>query len=182
MRAHPLTPPRRPASRLALAMGAGLLLTTMLGACDDASEPAGDEETTAVEAAATSPAETPPSPEDRPEASEAFLAWLEASREPDTTEACAALTDALVERMLAEMAEDGYAGVDSCEEMIEMTAELYRALDSSAEVTIDVQEATEAEALLFVTYVESGDCGMVAMSWQDGRWMITEQTEGCDEL
>lgn len=162
-------------------VGAVLLLAlTACGAAEpslDASQNAAASEDNASEDN-TSATESE-SPEVRPEPADSFLTWLEDSRKPDVDAACEVLTVELVDRMLAEMAATGFTGVDTCEDMIELTAGLYRAAGSSAEVSIDVQEATDTDAVLFVTYVDSGKCGTVVMAWEAGRWMITEQTEEC---
>lgn len=158
-----------------------LFTALALAACGgpEAASPS-DADADSSSAAAESPgATTGTTVEERTDAETAFLAWLEASRSPDVAEACAAMTDALVDRMLAEMEADGFPGVDSCEAMIEVSAELYKSFGSSAEVTVEVQEETDIEAVLFVTYLDSGDCGTVTMAWQTGRWMLTEQSEEC---
>ncbi|MGY1550575.1 hypothetical protein ACW5CM_02190 [Microbacterium sp. A588] len=113
------------------------------------------------------------------DATTSFLAWLDASRVPDLDAACAPLSPELVARMLAEMQRDGFPEVSTCEEMITVAAELYRAFDQSAEVTIDVQSETASDAVLFVTYLASGDCGTVVMERPASEWVITEQTEEC---
>lgn len=136
----------------------------------------------------TAPAETTaPSPSPPPSAEEAdplgpvdtFLAWLEASRAPDVEKACAGLTEELAARMIAELNSSGPFQVTSCEEMITATAELYRAAGQSAEVDVTVQQESDTDATLFVTYVDSGDCGTVVMSRSATGWIITEQSEEC---
>lgn len=126
---------------------------------------------------ASAPADASPTPQT--DATTSFLAWLEASRVPDVDAACAPLAPELVERMLAEMRGDGFSHVSTCEEMITLTAELYRSFDQSAEVNIDVQSETTEDAVLFVTYLASGDCGKVVMQRSVSDWIITEQTEEC---
>lgn len=128
---------------------------------------------------------TAPSPDpqqqdhDRPGAEESFRAWLEASRVPDVDAACSRLSPGLVERMLAELNQTGPLHAASCEEMIAATAELYKAAGDSAEVDITVQEETDTDATLFVTYLASGDCGTVVMARTAADWMITEQSHEC---
>ncbi len=115
----------------------------------------------------------------RPGAVESYLAWLEASRVPDVDAACARLTPELVTRMLAELNETGPLHAESCEEMITVTAELYRAAGQGAEVDIVVQQETETDATLFVTSLASGDCGTIVMTRTGADWLITEQSEEC---
>lgn len=111
---------------------------------------------------------------------ETYLAWLEASRIPDVDEACGYLSDELIDRMLAEMAANGYAGIEDCAQMTQMTADLYRTFNQGAEVDVRVVEENQDDATLFVTYVDSGECGTIVLSRKTGRWIITEQSEGCD--
>lgn len=110
---------------------------------------------------------------------DSFLAWLEASRVPDVDAACDPLAPELVARMIAELSTSGMLQVETCAQMITATAELYRALGQSAEVDIAVQQETETDATLFVTYLASGDCGTVVMARTGAEWIITEQTEEC---
>ncbi|MCI2957931.1 hypothetical protein MN032_09525 [Agromyces atrinae] len=149
-----------------------------LGACSTAD----------VEASPTAPAPTSeapsatPTPSPEPEASSAtdgFLAWLDASRLPDADNACARMTPELAEKMIAELNASWGSSVDSCDEMIVATAELYRSLDQSAEVDIAVQAETATDATLFVTYVQSGDCGTVVMTRGSGAWILTELSQEC---
>lgn len=147
--------------------------------------PAGEsaaDEPPVKDAAADAPApsatpDMPPTPEVN--ATESFLAWLEASRVPETDAACAQLTPKLVDRMLTEMQSEGFAEVSTCEEMITVTAELYRAFDQSADVDVAVQSETVTDAVLFVTYLASGDCGTVVMERAASTWVLTELTEEC---
>ena len=136
---------------------------------------------TPPEAAAPESVESPDpqTPDTAAGAAESFLAWLEASRVPDVEAACTPLAPELVTRMLEEMQSDGFAAVTTCEEMVVVSAELYRAFDQSAEVDIAVQTETETDAVLFVTYLDSGDCGTVVMTRPVSEWIITEQTEEC---
>lgn len=112
-------------------------------------------------------------------ASEGFLTWLESSRLPDADDACDRMTPELVEKMIAELNTSWGTAVDSCEEMVTATAELYRSLDQSAEVDISVQEETATDATLFVTYLQSGDCGTIVMTRGSGPWVITELSQEC---
>ncbi|MFC7790367.1 hypothetical protein ACU045_15435 [Microbacterium sp. MAHUQ-60] len=106
---------------------------------------------------------------------QAFRVWLAASREPDADVACGYLTDALVDRMLAELEASGMP-VSSCAEMVSTTAALYKAVGDSGEVEIQTLSETETDAVLDVTYL-SGDCGTVALQRTGADWIITEQTE-----
>ena len=172
---HPALVNRKRA-RLGAVAGLALLLALTACGAPEPSAPASPDATADSEVSPTGESEPT---EEQPEPAESFLAWLEASRKPDVDAACGVLTDALVDRMLAEMAATGFEGIDTCEEMIEVTAGLYKAAGSSAEVSIDVQEASDTDAVLFVTYTDTGKCGTVVMTWENGQWMITEQTEEC---
>lgn len=126
-----------------------------------------------------------PTTEPSPEATEtdgpadAFRAWLTASREPDTAAACALMTDALVDRMIAELTASGVA-VSDCDEMISSTAALYAGLGIGADVDITVQEETADSATLFVVYTDGGDCGTVVLERDAGTgWVINELSEEC---
>ncbi|NYD66765.1 hypothetical protein [Agromyces atrinae] len=153
-----------------------------LGACSTADVEAAP---TAPALTSEAPSATPspePEPEAEPEASSAtdgFLAWLDASRLPDADDACARMTPELAEKMIAELNASWGSSVDSCDEMIVATAELYRSLDQSAEVDIAVQEETATDATLFVTYVQSGDCGTVVMTRGSEAWILTELSQEC---
>ncbi|MFE6994763.1 hypothetical protein ACFVAE_02285 [Microbacterium sp. NPDC057659] len=105
----------------------------------------------------------------------AFRTWLAASREPDAAVACSYLTDALVDRMLAEMKASGLPAAD-CAEMIESTAAMYKATGQSADVEIDTVSATADTAELSVTYV-SGSCGSVVMERASAQWVMNEYSE-----
>jgi len=115
----------------------------------------------------------------RPGAAAAFRAWLDASRIPDAAASCAALSPELATRMIAELNERGPIHVSSCEEMIAVTAELYRALEQDASVDIAVQQETATDATLFVTYLATGSCGTVVMTRPASDWIITEQSREC---
>jgi hypothetical protein len=112
-------------------------------------------------------------------AADAFRAWLDASRIPDAASSCAALSPELATRMIAELNDRGPIHVSSCEEMIAVTAELYRALDQDASVDISVQQETATDATLFVTYLATGNCGTVVMTRPASDWIITEQSQEC---
>lgn len=112
-------------------------------------------------------------------AADAFRAWLDISRVPDTAASCAALSPELATRMIAELNERGPVHVSSCDEMIAVTAELYRALGQDAQVGVSVQQETATDATLFVTSLATGDCGTVVMTRAGTDWIITEQTREC---
>lgn len=120
-------------------------------------------------------------PDDAGEGTEAaidtYLAWLAASREPDVDVACDLLTDELIDDMLTGFRDTGWP-VGSCAEMTTMTAELYRATGSSAEVDVQVVDESPDAVTLWVTYADGGDCGTVALERRPG-WIITENSEGC---
>lgn len=166
-------------------LGAAIVfgLAAVLGACgadapeEERSDPPGTSEAATVEE--TEPTEN--STGDRPDPEEAFRTWLEASREPDPEAACGAMTDEVVEQAIAEMEAEGWPEIASCEELIEVTAALYEAAGYSTGATVEVIEATDTDAELFVTYHDSGECGTVVMAWQGGRWMITEQSQECGD-
>ncbi|UGB35545.1 hypothetical protein LQ938_01730 [Microbacterium sp. cx-55] len=136
---------------------------------------------TTASAAASSPASEPAeSPDAEPvSAADAFRAWVATSRVPDAAAACAQLTPELAARMVAELNASGPFTVQSCEEMITATAELYRAAGQSADVDIEVQQETDTDATLFVTYLESGDCGTVVMTRSGTGWILTELSQEC---
>jgi hypothetical protein len=81
--------------------------------------------------------------------------------------------------MLAELNATGPLHAENCVEMITATAELYRAAGQSAEVDIVVQQETETDATLFVTYLATGDCGTVVMRRTGADWLITEASKEC---
>jgi len=121
----------------------------------------------------------PQDAESQPGATEAFLVWLEASRVPEVDVACAGLAPELVDRMITELNAEGFAQVETCEEMITAAAELYRAFDQNADIDIAVESETETDAVLFVTYLASGDCGTIVMTRTGADWIITEQSQEC---
>ena len=136
----------------------------------------------------TPPAATPPptsaispEPEANPPvgASEAFLAWLAASRVPDVETACAGLSPDLAARMIAEINATLPTTVQNCEQMIAAAAELYRAVDANADVELAVQSETATDATLFVTYLGTGDCGTVVMKRTGTDWIITDESREC---
>lgn len=167
----------RPVRLLAIAA-----VALALSACAATPSPAAPSAAAPVEPA---PVETPvasaePTPDPAREgAAEAFLAWVEASRAPDVDRACGALSPELIERMIAELNEGGMLLVDNCPDMMVATADLYRAFDQDATVDIDVQSETETDAVLFVTYLASGDCGKIVMHRPGGDWILTERTQEC---
>ena len=142
---------------------------------------AGDGDPTPVPTPSGSltPGSFPPAMPSAQSASDAFLAWVEASRAPDVDTACAGLSPELATRMIAELNAGGTVKVESCEEMITAAAELYRATGQSADVDIAVQEETETDATLFVTYLATGDCGTIVMKRGDNGWIITDQSLEC---
>lgn len=170
--------------RVVTAIGIVGVSIMMLSACavgpvgtvpeSSAPAPVGSEPVVSEPAASPDPQESP-----NTSAVDAFLAWVDDSRVPNVDAACARLTPELSARMIAELNASGQVKVDSCEEMIAATAELYRALGQSAEVDIAVQEETETGATLFVTYLDSGDCGTVVMARAATDWVITEMSEEC---
>lgn len=126
-----------------------------------------------------------PQQEEQPQtgATEAFLAWVEASRIPDVDTACAALAPDLVARMIAELNASGATTVETCEQMIATAAELYRAVGDTGTGTVNVavQKETATDATLFVTYAASGDCGTVVMERTGADWIITDESRECAE-
>lgn len=180
---NPVITRLRPRNRRRVQAAIALGLATVLGACgEDSPAEEGTAPPSASEAATVEEVDpTEGSTGDRPDPEEAFREWLEASREPDPEAACGAMTDEVVERAIAEMEADGWPEIASCEELIEVTAALYEAAGYSSGATVEVVEATDTDAELFVTYHDSGDCGTVVMAWRDGRWMITEQSQECGD-
>lgn len=131
---------------------------------------------------APAPTEAAPPPEEQPtgqSAADGFRAWLAVSRAPDAAAACAGLAPELATRMVDEMNATGPIPVESCEQMISTTAELYRATGQSTDVDIAVEQETESAATLFVTYLSSGDCGTVVMELTGTEWILTDQSKGC---
>ena len=113
------------------------------------------------------------------DAVETFYAWLETSRIPEPEEACAYLTPELQQRMLDEFEASGFAA-GTCEELTVATAELYRATGASAEVDVQVVSESAEETVLFVTYLDGGDCGTVVLEPAGSAWLINQNSEGCD--
>lgn len=112
---------------------------------------------------------------------ESYLAWLAASRVPDAATACAALSPKLQERLIAQLNAQGVFAVSTCEQLVEVTAQAYKATGQSADVDVVVQSQTATDATLFVTYRDGGDCGTVVMNRQGADWIITEESEECGE-
>lgn len=162
--------------RVSRSVAAIALAAVVLSGC----APAASEATPTPSAPAAVETSTPtPEPTVEPVGAEqGFRTWLELSRIPDAPAACALMTPALIEKMLAEVAASGMP-MSSCEEMIALTAEAYRATGTDAEVSIAVQEETATAATLFVTYVSSGKCGTVVMERAGDDWILTEQSEVC---
>lgn len=162
--------------RVSRSVAAIALAAVVLSGC----APAASEATPTPSATAAVETSTPtPEPTVEPVGAEqGFRTWLELSRIPDAPAACALMTPALIEKMLAEVAASGMP-MSSCEEMIALTAEAYRATGTDAEVSIAVQEETATAATLFVTYVSSGKCGTVVMERAGDDWILTEQSEVC---
>lgn len=107
---------------------------------------------------------------------ESFRAWLAASRAPDPATACGYMTQALVDRMVAEMTAQGWPGISDCESMITTTAELYAALGDVANPEISVREERSDATVLFVAY-DGSDCGAAVMEPAGSRWIINDQTQ-----
>lgn len=134
---------------------------------------------TPVAASSEPSVEPSPDPTEADGPVETFRAWLTASREPDTEAACALMTDALVDRMIAELAANGVS-VSGCDEMIASTAALYAGLGVGADVDITVQEETTDSATLFVVYADGGDCGTAVLERDAGTgWVMNELSEEC---
>lgn len=151
----------------------------MVSACAPSPSPQTTPGPTAAVTPSASAESSAPEPTPQPGPVESFLAWIEASRAPDTERACAGLTPELADRMIAELNSSGQVQVTSCAEMISATAELYRALGQSAEVDVTVREQTDTDATLFVTYLASGDCGTVVMERSATDWIINALSEEC---
>lgn len=156
---------------------AALMLTACTAAPSAPAEPADSPSAVSTEAPSATPA--PAASADAADGPvESFRAWFEATRTPDPAAACAALSPALAERMLAELNQNGLA-LTTCEEMIQATSELYRATSQSADVDVQVQSETATDATLFVTYGASGDCGTVVMHRDAASWIITDESREC---
>lgn len=165
------------------ALSAAILVVMMtVTSCAAGTDATGSEMAAPGPASPTPVAAETPAPQETESpqgAADGFREWLEASRLPDVDTACARLTPELVTRMIAELEANGVTGIDSCEQMITTTAKLYRSLDQSAEVDIAVQDETDTDATLFVTYLASGDCGTVVMTRPATEWIITDQSMEC---
>lgn len=177
-----------------------LALAVLVAGCSTATEP-DDSRSPTPESAQPSPVSSGPSPDpagptaepsDSPSPSpdagqdghedgpvETYLAWLEASRVPEPETACGYLSDDLIERMLEEYRAHYGSDPGDCESLTTMTAELYRAFGISAEVSIEVSEEDQQRAVLFVTYVDVGDCGTIVLQRSGPGWLITDESEGC---
>lgn len=153
---------------LAATLLAGLL-AGCAGAPVDGAAPTG----AASAPVSSSPPSSSPAAAETPEQS--FRTWLAASREPEVELACSYLSDALVERMLAELAASGIP-LGGCAEMIATTAELYAALGESADAEVETISEAADRAELFVTY-GSADCGTVVLVPEGGRWILTEHSQ-----
>jgi len=169
----------RALAAIEVAAGAALLLSGCAPSPDES-----DPRTSAPTSATTSTVEsaTPASAPATPAtlgAADAFRAWLDISRIPDTAASCAALSPELATRMVAELNERGPVHVSNCDEMIAVTAELYRALGQDAQVGIAVEQEAATDATLFVTYLATGDCGTVVMTRPASDWTITDQSQEC---
>lgn len=162
------------------------LVVLLLTGCASQSAPedANPAVTDATSSASTPSAQAAPAPTSVPttapdpveSASEGFLAWVAASRVPDVEASCQALAPELVTRMIAEMRSEGFAEIETCQEMITVAAELYRAVDQDADVRIAVESETATDAVLRVTYLASGECGTVVMQRTGADWIITDQS------
>lgn len=169
--------------RVSAAIGIGVAAMLLLSACapspDDAHQNASAQSGAATSTVESTAQASDPATPHPPGAADAFRAWLDASRVPDTAASCAALSPELATRMVAELNERGPVHVSSCDDMIAVTAELYRALGQDAQVDIAVQHETATDATLFVTYLASGDCGTVVMTRPTSDWTITDQSREC---
>lgn len=152
----------------------------LLTGCTAPSPDADPSPNTPPAPATGSPVPTPePTPPVEPRsAEEGFRLWLDLSRLPDAPAACDLMAPALIDRMLDEAAAGGIP-VGSCEEMVMVTAEMYRITGSDAVVDVEVREETATNATLFVTYLSSGKCGTVVMERARDDWILTEQSEVC---
>lgn len=171
--------------RVAALIGIAAAAALLLSACtanpieDSPHDTAAPSGVTVQKAESTDPQPAARTAPPRQGAADAFRAWLDTSRIPDAAASCAALSPELATRMIAELNERGPIRVSSCDEMIAVSAELYRALNQDASVDISVQQETATDATLFVTYLATGDCGTVVMTRPAGDWIITEQSQEC---
>lgn len=157
---------------------AAALLSMALTGCGSSDVPS-DEDRRSVEVTAATATSAPDPGGDStgvigPEGS--FRAWLAASRAPDIDIACSYLTPELVDRMVAEMADEGWPGITDCASMTSTTADLYAAVGASADASVEVRSETADRAELSVVYA-SGDCGTVVMRPAVTHWIITEQSQ-----
>lgn len=185
---HPKVHARSRGHRIRLAAGA-LALTLVSAGCTmpqsigtgaaPADEPAPEPVVATSESTSVpDPAEAPPATGEGETPAESFLAWFDASRAPDvdTSVACGYMADELVERMLAELAANGWASIGDCAAMVTATAELYSAFGVEPEVRVETRSQTAKRAELWVVY-PGGDCGIVVLRPEGARWIMTEQTE-----
>ena len=86
------------------------------------------------------------------------------------------MADALVDRMVAEMTDQGWPGITDCTSLIRSTAELYRAAGAEAAAEVSVREERTDATVLFVTY-PGGKCGAVVMEARASGWVMTEQSQ-----
>ncbi|MGK9149472.1 hypothetical protein KXS11_17695 [Plantibacter flavus] len=142
---------------------------------------AGSTATSAVASAEDSPTPTAASSSATADASDpetTFRTWLAASREPDPDTACALMTDALVQNMIAELAAQGVT-VSSCAELITSSAALYASLGISADVDVTVLSESPDAAELDVVYSDGGDCGTVVLEQTGHGWVLNELSQEC---
>jgi ketosteroid isomerase-like protein len=160
---------------------AALVALTIMTVSGCAASPTAESPQTSASASAAPESSASPEESQPPQtgATEAFLAWVEASRIADVDTACAGLAPDLVTRMIAELNASGATGVQTCEQMIAATAELYRAVGDDGTVDVAVQDETATDATLFVTYTASGDCGTVVMHRTGTDWIITDESQEC---
>ncbi|MET3975332.1 hypothetical protein [Cellulosimicrobium sp. 4261] len=141
------------------------------------SAPAPDATTRTPDDAATETARAEEAPQEQAETpEESFRAWLAASRAPDVDVACGYLAPELVDRMVAEMASQGWPGITDCASMITTTAGLYAAVGDVPDVEVGVREERADATVLSVVY-DGGDCGTAVMVPHGPRWVVTEQSE-----
>lgn len=169
-----------------------LVAATLLAGCtgsgpDDAAtsaSPSGSPSTSPTAAAtpdATLPAvdaapdAAPDAPAGGPE--DSFRTWLAASRAPDVETACAYMTPALADRMVAEISAQGFPGVTDCASLITLTAGLFAAATQTSQTAVELREQADDRAVLHVTYVEGSSCGLVVLRPGDGHWVLDERSK-----